>query len=65
MKLSNQKNFKDMSTEELRVFVRHNDSEEAFEEYHSRFDWKKPPKFNSAEEEETFIKELIASRIEN
>ena len=51
-----------MSTEELRVFVRHNDDEAAFDEYHSRLDWKTPPKFNSAEEEEKFIKETIAGK---
>ena len=61
--MSEQPDFKAMSTEELRVYVRQNDSEEAFEEYHSRLDWKKPPKFNSAEEEEQFIKDVVAKKI--
>jgi hypothetical protein len=60
--MSEKPNFKKMSTEELRVYVRHNDSEEAFDEYASRLDWKTPPKFNSAEEEEQFIKDLIAHK---
>jgi hypothetical protein len=63
--MSETPNFKDMSTEELRVFVRHNDSEEAYEEYRSRLDWKTPPKFNSAEEEEQFINDLIAQKTKN
>lgn len=63
--MSNQPDFKAMSTEELRVYVRQNDSEEAFEEYHSRLDWKKPPKFNSPEEEEQFIQNLIAEKAGN
>ncbi len=60
--MSKKPNFKAMSTEELRVFVRHNESEEAFDEYHSRLDWQTPPKFNSTEEEEKFIKDMIASK---
>ncbi len=60
--MSEKTNFKDMSTEELRVYVRHNESEEAFDEYSSRLDWKTPPKFSSAKEEEKFIKDLIASK---
>ena len=60
--MSNNPDFKSMTTEELRVYVRHNDSEEAFEEYHSRFNWKKAPKFNSVEEEEQFINDLIARK---
>ena len=53
-------NVKTMSTEELRIYVKHNDSEEAFEEYYSRLDWKKLHKFNSVEEEKQYIKSLIA-----
>ena len=63
--MSAKPNFQAMSTEELRVFVRHNDSEEAFEEYHSRLDWKTPPKFNSAEEEEQFIENLLVEKTGN
>ena len=60
--MSSKPDFKAMTTEELRVYVRHNDSEEAFDEYHSRLNWKTPPKFNSAEEEAEFIKDLIVQR---
>ena len=60
--MSEKTNFKDMSTEELRVYVRHNDSKEAFDEYSLRLDWKTPPKFSSDEEEEKFIKDLITSK---
>ena len=55
-------NFKEMSTEELRVYVRHNDSEEAFNEYHSRLNWKTPPKFASEEEEKQWLKQMIAGK---
>ena len=37
--MSSKPDFKAMTTEELRVYVRHNDSEEAFDEYHSRLNW--------------------------
>lgn len=60
--MSNEPDFKLMTTEELRVYVRHNDSEEAFNEYYLRFNWEKAPKFHSAEEEEQFIKDLIAQK---
>ncbi len=60
--MSEKTNFKDMLTEELRIYVRHNESEEAFDEYSPRLDWKTPPKFSSIEEEEKFVEDLIASK---
>ncbi len=60
--MSEKPNFKEMSTEELRVYVRHNDSEEAFNEYHSRLEWKTPSEFSSPEEEQKFWEELVKSR---
>lgn len=56
-------NYQAMSTEQLGDFVRiYPDDEEAFIEYNSRLDWKMPPKFNSPQEEEEFIQDLIASK---
>jgi hypothetical protein len=58
--------YKQMSLEELEKFVEANqDNEEAFSEYRSRLDWKTPPEFNSAEEEEQFIIDLITQKTGN
>ncbi len=54
------KRYEEMTTEELhQIVIDEPDNEEVFEVYSSRLDWKKPPKFNSLEEEEEFIKNLV------
>ncbi|MGB5636741.1 MAG: hypothetical protein WBM44_30270 [Waterburya sp.] len=55
-----------MNTEKLHQYVlEHPEDEEAFAEYHSRLNWKTPPKFNSSQEEEQFIKDLVAKKTGN
>ena len=55
---------KKLSNEEIdRLFHEDPSNEDVFEEYHLRLNWKTPPEFNSAEEEEEFIKDLIAQKI--
>ncbi|MEM7593161.1 MAG: hypothetical protein AAF383_16880 [Cyanobacteria bacterium P01_A01_bin.83] len=57
---------KKLSNEEIdKLFHEDPSNEDIFEEYHSRLDWKTPPSFNSAEEEEQFIENLIAEKIGN
>ena len=60
-----------MSTEELKklsneeidkLFHEDTSNEDVFSEYHSRLDWKTPPEFNSTEEEEQFISNLITQK---
>ena len=53
-----------METEELHQYViEHPKDEQAYQEYSSRLEWKKPPKFKSSQEEEQFIKDLIAKKM--
>lgn len=60
------KTFKEMSTKELKQYLKKNrEDESAFLEYSSRFDWSKTQKLNSPEEEEQFIMNLIAERTQN
>ena len=57
------KNFQHMSTEELKLYLKTNREDElAFLEYSSRFDWSKAPQFNSPQEEEQFIENLIKNK---
>lgn len=55
--------YKQMNDEEIEKLFHENPANEVvFAEYHSRLDWKTPPKFSSTEEEEKFIENLIASK---
>lgn len=61
------KPLEEMTVDELRHYMReHRDNDEewerAYDLFHEKADWQKPPKFNSAEEEEKFIEDLIASK---
>lgn len=54
---------KKLSNEEIdKLFHEDTSNEDVFSEYHSRLDWKTPPKFNSTEEEEQFISHLITQK---
>ncbi len=60
------RNYEQMTTEQLhQIVIDEPNNEDVFEVYSSRLDWKKPPKFNSAEEEEQFIKDLATQRTNN
>lgn len=62
--MSNQ--YTQMNTEELHQYIIANpEDEQAYIEYSSRLEWKTPPKFNSPQEEEQFIKDLVAKKTGN
>ena len=60
------KDFKQMSTEELRTYMdEHQDDETgelAFIEYSSRLNWKRVPPNASPQQEKQIIEDLIASK---